>query len=81
MAVARTQGIKIREDAVEHVLRVAEATGPNRSSMGQDVDHKRQTEIGAINGVVVREGRRLGLQTPVNQTLTALIETLQHNYD
>jgi 2-dehydropantoate 2-reductase len=80
MAVARTQGIKIREDAVEHVLRVAEATGPNRSSMGQDVDHKRQTEIGAINGVVVREGRRLGLQTPVNKTLTALVETLQAHY-
>ena len=80
MAVARTQGIKIREDAVEHVLRVAEATGPNRSSMGQDVDRKRQTEIGAINGVVVREGRRLGLQTPVNKTLTALVETLQAHY-
>jgi 2-dehydropantoate 2-reductase len=80
MAVARAQKMNIRDDAVEHVLRVAEATGPNRSSMGQDVDNKRQTEIGAINGVVVREGRKLGLQTPVNQTLTALIETMQAHY-
>lgn len=29
---------------------------PNRSSMGQHVDNRRQTGIGAINGVVVREG-------------------------
>ena len=80
MAVARAQGVRVRDDAVEHVLTVAKATGPNRSSMGQDVDNSRQTEIGAINGVVVREGRQCGLKMPVNQTLTALIETLQAHY-
>lgn len=56
MAVARAQGVKVRDDAVEHVLTVAKSTSPNRSSMGQDVDNRRQTGIGAINGVVVREG-------------------------
>jgi 2-dehydropantoate 2-reductase len=48
--------------------------------MGQDVDHKRQTEIGAINGAVVQKASRLGLKAPVNQTLTALIETMQAHY-
>jgi len=80
MAIARMQGVAVRDDAVAHVLKVAEATGPNRSSMGQDIDNHRQTEIGAINGVVVREGRKCGLETPVNDTLTALIETLQAHY-
>ena len=80
MAVARAQGIKIRENAVAHVFQVARATAANRSSMGQDVDHRRLTEIGAINGAVVREAERMGLQTPVNQTLTALVETLQTHY-
>ncbi len=80
MAVALAHGIKVRDDAVEHVLQVAENTRGNRSSMGQDVDNKRQTEISAINGVVVREARKLGLETPVNQILTALIETLQAHY-
>jgi 2-dehydropantoate 2-reductase len=80
MAVARAQGIEIPDDMVDQVFQVARATAQNRSSMGQDVDHKRQTEIGAINGVVVREGRRLGIETPVNQTLTALIETLEDHY-
>lgn len=80
MAVARKQGVRIRADAAEHVLQVARTTGPNRSSMGQDVDHKRQTEIGVINGVIVDEARKAGLDAPVNQTLTALIETLQAHY-
>ena len=80
MAVAKAQGIKVKDDMVEQVFRVAGATASNRSSMGQDVDRKRQTEIQAINGFVVREGGKLGIKTPVNQTLTALIETLQAHY-
>ncbi|MCG6909868.1 MAG: 2-dehydropantoate 2-reductase [Deltaproteobacteria bacterium] len=80
IAVAEAQQIAVRPDAVEHVLEVARATGANRSSMGQDVDNRRMTEIGAINGVVVEEAERLGLPAPVNRTLTALVETLQANY-
>lgn len=78
--VAEAQNIVVRQDAVEHVLAVAKATGGNRSSMGQDVDNRRLTEIAAINGVVVCEAERLGLQAPVNRTLTALVETLQAHY-
>ena len=79
-AVAKAQNIAVREDVVAHVLEVARATGANRSSMGQDVDNRRLTEIGAINGVVVKEAERLGMPAPVNQTLTALVETLQAHY-
>ncbi|MFQ5433695.1 MAG: ketopantoate reductase family protein, partial [Anaerolineae bacterium] len=66
MSVARAQAIEIDEDAVRHVLRVAKATKANRSSMGQDVDNKRLTEIDAINGAVVRIAEKLGLKVPVN---------------
>jgi 2-dehydropantoate 2-reductase len=80
MQVARAQGITVRDDAVEHVFQLAQATSANRSSMGQDVDNRRQTEISAINGAVVNEARKVGLAAPVNETLSALIETLQKNY-
>jgi 2-dehydropantoate 2-reductase len=80
MAVARAQQVGIKEDAVDIVFKVAEATAANRSSMGQDVDNKRQTEIAAINGFIVREAKRLGLEAPINFALTALIETLQSHY-
>jgi 2-dehydropantoate 2-reductase len=79
-AVARTQGIKINEDPISHVFQIAAATAPNRSSMGQDVDHRRPTEIGSINGFVVREAGRMGLAAPVNRTLTALVETMEAHY-
>jgi 2-dehydropantoate 2-reductase len=80
MAVAKAKGIKLREDMAAHVFKVAGATAANRSSMGQDVDNHRMTEISAINGMVVTVGNRLSIPTPVNQTLTALIETLQGHY-
>ena len=80
MHVARSQNVTVREDAADHVCKVAAATAVNRSSMGQDVDKKRQTEIGAINGFIVREAERLGIEAPVNRTLTALVETLQYHY-
>jgi len=80
MKVAGALGVKVADNTVEHVFQVAEATGANRSSMGQDVDNKRQTEISVINGAIVKEAKRLGIQAPVNRTLTTLIETLQANY-
>ena len=80
MEVARALGVKVADNTVEHVFQVAEATKDNRSSMGQDVDKRRQTEINAINGAVVKEAQKLGVKVPVNQTLTALVETLQANF-
>jgi 2-dehydropantoate 2-reductase len=81
MVVAQAMGVDIRADAADYVLEIARATGLNRSSMGQDVDRKRLTEIGVINGVIVEKARKAGLDAPINQTLTTLIETLQAHYE
>lgn len=78
--VAQAKGVEVLENAVDQVFKIAAATGVNRSSMGQDVDNKRQTEISAINGYISSEAKRLGIEAPVNSTLTALIETLQYHY-
>jgi 2-dehydropantoate 2-reductase len=80
VAVALAKGVEVQTDPVGHVFEVIRATAKNRTSMGQDVDNKRPTEIGAINGAVVREADKLCLDVPVNRTLVALIETLQANY-
>jgi 2-dehydropantoate 2-reductase len=81
IAVAIAEGIPVREKMVAQVFEIAEATAVNRSSMGQDVDNHRQTEISAINGFIVREAKNLGLKAPVNETLTALVETMQYHYE
>ena len=78
--VARARGIEIRKDPAAHVFQVAAATAANRSSMGQDVDQHRPTEIKAINGFVVRNAQSMGITAPVNQALTALVETMEAHY-
>ena len=79
-AVAGAQGVEIRKDPAAHAFAVARATSANRSSMGQDVDHGRGTEIAAINGFVVREADRMGIAAPVNRTLAALVRTVEAHY-
>ena len=77
--VAEIEGIDLGPtDHVSHVFEVARATGDNRSSMLQDVDRGRKTEIEALNGSVVRLGNKLGVETPVNQVLTALVKGLEY---
>ena len=58
--VAQAGNVEVHDDGLDRVFNVAEATAANRSSMGQDVDNRRPTEIAAINGFIVREAKRLG---------------------
>lgn len=79
MMVAEADGVDLGPlDHLAHVYEVAEATGANRSSMLQDVDRRRRTEIDALNGAVVGLGEKLGVETPVNRALTALVKGLEH---
>ncbi len=56
---------------------VAERTATNRSSMLRDVERGVPTEVNAINGAVVREAQRLGMPTPYNALVVALLTALQ----
>jgi len=68
------------ENPVERVVGVARATAANRSSMLQDVLRGAPTEIGVINGAIVREGERVGVPTPVNQMLTDVVRAIEASY-
>ena len=48
--------------------------------MLQDVLNEKRTEISFINGAIVREGKATGIATPVNRTLTSLVEAIQVSY-
>ena len=45
-----------------------------KCSMLQDLERGRKTEIDAINGSIVREGKRLGIPTPVNDVMVTLVK-------
>jgi 2-dehydropantoate 2-reductase len=61
------------DDFIGHARRVAKDTEIAYSSMLQDIQHGRRTEIDAINGAVARLGEELGVHTPVNRLLTILV--------
>jgi len=77
-AVAEAAGVRLSfDDAAAHARAVARATAANRSSMLQDVELGRPTEIGALNEAVAAEGARLGVPTPLNRAISALIRDLE----
>jgi 2-dehydropantoate 2-reductase len=78
--VAIRKGIHIDEDPIGTVRKAAEATRENRSSMGQDFDHRQRTEIHAINGAVVREAQPLGIAVPFNQAVTDLVKAIEKSF-
>ena len=80
LAVARAAGIKLPDmQLAEEGLKLAEKMGPATSSTAQDIARGRRTEIDSLNGYLVRRGRELGVPTPVNQTLHALVKHLEEN--
>ena len=68
------------DDPIQKVESVCKATAANISSMLQDVLNKKRTEIDFINGAIVRQGKSLGISTPVNGVLTDLVKTIESSY-
>jgi 2-dehydropantoate 2-reductase len=76
--VARAQGIQLSlQDPGEDVAAVAHRTAGNRSSMLQDILRGAPTEIDAINGAIVEHAERIGMEAPVNWTLTELVRAIR----
>ncbi len=67
-------------DYVENAFEVIKKTSKNKNSMLQDILHQRQTEIDFLNGKIVNLGESLGISTPINQIITALIKGLEVSY-
>lgn len=74
VAVARAEGLAFTDAEAEADLwRVVRATATNRSSMLQDLEHGRPTEIEAITGELLRLGRLHGLRLPASERALARI--------
>ena len=63
----------------ETVAAIATAMPGQLSSTAQDMARGRTTEIDHLNGFVVRRGAELGVPTPVNQALHALVKLVDVN--
>ncbi|GAB7539915.1 ketopantoate reductase family protein [Burkholderia sp. 3C] len=78
LAVARAEGVALDLDTERQYARIRQTIPAGQhSSMAQDFAHGRATEIAHLNGAIVRRGAALGVPTPVNQLLVALIRMLE----
>jgi len=75
-AVLRAMGFDIElEDTLRDVL---VKTAKNKSSMLQDVERGKKTEIDFINGAIIKKAEELGMDTPYNKALFSLVKGVEY---
>ena len=77
LAVAEALQVAIPGDVWAAVDRIATSMPGQVSSTCQDLRRGKPTEIDHLNGYIVREGERLGVATPLNRALLALVKALE----
>jgi 2-dehydropantoate 2-reductase len=80
--VAQAKGIDIsREEGLEHVIKVTRSVPQHVPSMAIDLKNKRPTEIACLNEAIAAEGKRLGIPTPMTETVARMIKAIESNYE
>jgi 2-dehydropantoate 2-reductase len=77
LAVAKALRIDVPGDLHEATRRIAHTMPGQSSSTAQDLARGKPTEIDYLNGFVVRKGDALGIATPANRALHALVKALE----
>ena len=79
-AVARALGITLDDDPLAMIEEAVTRAHGHRPSMLQDVLARRPTEIGVLNGGIVRAAGETGVPVPLNQAVTALVKGLEESW-
>ena len=77
LAVARAEGVQVPGDPHAAVRRLVESMPAQYSSTAQALARGKPTEIDFLNGYIVRRGEALGIPTPANRVLWALVKLLE----
>ena len=77
MRVANKSGVFFDFDVFEKTKKIASLTVNNKSSMLQDLQNRKKTEIDFINGAIVEIGKKHGIDTPLNSMLTGMVKVLE----
>ena len=77
LAVAQAEGVRVPGDVPASVQKIADTMPSQFSSTAQDLARGKHTEIDHLNGLIVRRGQALGVATPANRVLWALVKLLE----
>ena len=79
--LAQKQRINLAEEDIAAYIRILNGLSPQgKTSMLQDVEAGRKTEVEIFAGAVVALGRQYGVATPVNEVLLRMLQTLEQPY-
>jgi 2-dehydropantoate 2-reductase len=73
--------ITLAPDLWEQLLAVSRLTAHNRSSMLQDVQSRRRTELDSITGGLLAKAREAGVRLPAHETVYALVRSIEQQWD
>ncbi|MGE4213184.1 MAG: ketopantoate reductase family protein [Anaerotignaceae bacterium] len=81
IALAQKKGINItKEDAYAYDELLPAFNPEGKTSMAQDVEAKRKTEVDYFSGVAIRYGKELGVETPWNNMMNLIIKGIEAGY-
>lgn len=78
IALSNKVGINLNEDGIKEYMEMMKAMDTEgKCSMLQDIEAGRKTEVEMLGGTVCDLGRKLGVPTPVNETLFRAIQVIE----
>lgn len=81
LRVSEKAGISLSEEDIARYFEIIASLSPEgKTSMLQDVEAGRKTEVEIFAGTVIELGRRYGVETPINRVLFQMIRTLEQTY-
>lgn len=82
MELAGKLGIKLTPEDIEDQLKIFEGLSPyGKTSMLQDVEAGRPTEVEFFGGTTVKLAEQHGVKVPVNEVLWRMIRAIEANYN
>lgn len=76
VSIAKSNGIKFRNDPIDLTEEIIEKTADNLCSMLQDIKKGRKTEINEINGILCQMGKKQNIIPKLNLEYLKKIKTL-----
>ncbi len=81
VSLARAAGVNLSDEDVTGFYPILNQLSPiGKTSMLQDIDAQRKTEVELFSGRAIELGKQFGVPTPVNETVYHIIRSLEEHY-
>ncbi len=81
-AIAKAEGVKNTETMIDETVKHLHTMIPEgKTSMLQDVEAGRKTEVDMFAGTILKMGEELGIPTPYNKVIKEMVEIIHRQQD